>query len=265
MNRTLWKLDHIGERLWILANIAANQAAGLAYDGKGMAIVAEETRTMAIKVKDVVEKALFDNEEPDKEKIMSFAFQLNLLAHNNAIEAVRLGHQGKQPSVSAEEIRNLYYEIQCLFDEKGAEKADKIIKPWPADVMTSAPQDGCFLQFNIAGITFYEALCNVKELCGFLTEHDGKVMLRSMELPLIDGYKMMGVTKAETIYVIIQTPWAEQNKMYAIAAETFDIFQLPIGKPINAPSEMPFAKYVRECWENEYGDPFYFMDWTKMV
>ena len=31
------------------------------------------------------------------------------------------------------------------------------------------------------------------------------------------------------------------------------------------PADMLLAKYVCECWENENGVPFYFMDWTKMV
>ena len=30
-------------------------------------------------------------------------------------------------------------------------------------------------------------------------------------------------------------------------------------------ADMPLAKYVRECWENENGNPFYFMDWIKMA
>lgn len=39
----------------------------------------------------------------------------------------------------------------------------------------------------------------------------------------------------------------------------------PIGKPVEPSADMPLAKYVRECWENENGEPFYFMDWTKMI
>ena len=266
MNRTLWKLERIGERLWILASMTASQAAWLASDGKGMAIVAEETRTMAIKVNNAVEKALFDNEEPNKDKLTPLALQINLLALNNAFEAARLGHLGKQAAVSAEEIRNLANEILCLFDTESEEKAGKIARPWPADVMSSLGRGAEFLGFGIDGITFYESLYNIQEVCSPLCERkNGNIVLRSMELPLIDGYKLMGKTKSETAYVIVQTPWAEQNKLYAVAADISGIHFLPIGKPIDVPSEMPLAKYVRECWENENGEPFYFMDWTKMA
>ena len=86
-----------------------------------------------------------------------------------------------------------------------------------------------------------------------------------MEIPLVDGYKMLGKTKEVQTYVIMWTPWAKQNKIYAVAADVLCLFFSPIGKLIDTPPDMPLAGYVRECWENEHGQPFYFMDWTKMV
>ena len=266
MNRILWKLDHIGERLWILATMVATQSAALASEGKGVAIVAEEIRNLSNKVIYAVEKSVVDGEELNSEKIATIAFQLKLLALNGSFEAFRLRERGKQTAIYVDEIRNLAYEILCLFDKVSQERVRKISKPWPANVISSVNQGCECLQFNIDGIDFYEALDNVQEVCDpVLERRNGNIILRSMELPLIDGYKLMGKSKAETPYVIIRTPWADQNKLYAVAADIDAIHRFPIGKPIDAPSEMPLSKYVRECWENENGEPFYFMNWAKMI
>ena len=66
-------------------------------------------------------------------------------------------------------------------------------------------------------------------------------------------------------YIILRTPWAEECKEYAVVVDDFScLFYSPIGTPVDPPANMPLTKYVRECWENENGDPFYFMDWVKM-
>ena len=264
MNRTLWKLDRIGERLWTLARLSATQAAALANDGKGIAVVAEETRKMANKVNEVVEKATFDGTEIDKSQIVPLALMLNLLALNSAIESFRLGHLGKQAAVCADDVRNLAYEIVCLFEKDTADKAKQFIHPWPKYPLTSIGK--CeYLHLDAGGINILESLDNVKEVCGYMERKDNVINLRSMELPLIDCYTMTGKTQETPIYVILQTPWAEQNKTYAVTAEVKCIHLCPVGRHMDAPADMPLAKYVRECWENENGEPFYFMDWPKMV
>jgi chemotaxis signal transduction protein len=264
MNRTLWKLDRIGERLWTLARLTAIQAAALANDGKGLAVVAEETRGMADKVNEVVERVTFDDADINKEHIVTFALQLNLLALNSAIESFRLGHLGKQAAVCAEDIRNLAHEIVCLFDKETADKAKQFIHPWPKYPLTSINK--CeYLHLDIGGIQILENLDNVKEVCAYMERKDGVVKLRGMELPLVDCYKMIGETQQQPICVIIQTPGAEQNKTYAVTAEVKGIHLSRVGRHMVAPSDMPLAKCVRECWENENGEPFYLMNWTKMV
>lgn len=264
MNRILWKLDHIGERLWTLARLSATQAAGLANDGKGLAVVAEETCKMANKISEVVERATFDGTDINKEQIVPLAFMLNLVALNSAIESFRLGHQGKQAAVCADNIRDLAYEIIRLFDQETADKTKQITHPWPRHPLTSINK-GEYLHLDVGGIQILESLDNVKEVCGYMGRKNGIVNLRGMELLLVDCYKMAGKTQDTPIYVIIQTPWAKQNKTYAVTAEVKGLQICPIGRHMEPPSEIPLAKYVRECWENEDGELFYFMDWSKMI
>jgi hypothetical protein len=264
MNRTLWKLDRIGERLWMMARLIAAQAAALGRDGRGIAVVAEETRKMADKVNEAVEKAMFEDAELNTTLISELAFQLNLLALNSALESYRLGHLGKQSAVCFDEIRSLASGIVRLFDKQAADNDKQCIHPWPKQPLTSIKS--CeFLHMNIAGINILESLDNVQEVNAFRGSNSNTLDVRGMRLPLIDCFKMLDKTQEVPINVIINTPWAGQNKTYAVAADVKCIHLTPVGRHIDAPRDMPLAKYVRECWENENGEPFYFMDWTKMV
>lgn len=264
MNKTLWKLQIIGERLWMLANATAQQATTLEVEGGGLAVVADETRKLANKVHDLVEHTLFDEKELSPGNIRDLAFRLHLLALNNAIESSRIGWRGKPAAVCADDIRGLAYELATLFDDSNLKKHE-VITPIPKDCITSASSGNEFLLLNIGGIAVVERLSNIKELCMYNGCTDTHLNLRGMEIPLIDGYSLLGTPKEEPVFVILQTPWAEQNKTYAVLADVECLFFSPIGKLVDAPADMPLAKYVRECWESENSTPFYFMDWPKMI
>jgi hypothetical protein len=76
-----------------------------------------------------------------------------------------------------------------------------------------------------------------------LSPVDGVLKLRNLELPFIDGYKIMGKQADNPVYIIIRTPWAEQDKMYAVAADdenNIDLFYSAVGKPVEVFGDMPF-------------------------
>ena len=88
----------------------------------------------------------------------------------------------------------------------------------------------------------------------------------ALELPVVDCFKMLEKTQETPIYVILQTPWTEQNKTYAVTAEVKGIHLSAIGRHMETPADMPLVKHVREFIEkNDNGEPFYFMDWPKMI
>ncbi len=264
MNKTLWKLQIIGERLWMLANTTAQQAATLEMEGRGLAVVSNETRKLAQKVYEMVERALFEDREIKPGNMRDVAMMLNLLALNSAIESHHIGWRGKPAAVCADDIRCLAYELAMLFDNSEPKRCDGIT-PIPKDRITSADNCNEFLLLNVAGVTVVERLANIKEVCMLNECTETHIKLRGMEIPLIDGHKLIGKPKGESAFIILQTPWAEQNKTYAVAANVMCIFCSPIGKPVDAPTDMPLAKYVREYWESENSEPFYFMDWPKMI
>lgn len=268
MNMKLWKLDNIGERLWSLSATTATVAAGLGERGRGIAVVAEETRRLANHVKGVVEQTIENDEEISSEKMVTYAEQLNYLALNTAIESARLD-DGKQAAICADEIRNLANALGLLFDNDLVKNNIPGIMPWAKQPMTTVTTHGEFLLMEIAGIPVAEPLRNIVEImvAGY-TEMErlmGSIHARGRVLPLADGGKLLGRQEEAKTYVITYTPWAGQNSCYAVAARVSCIFVSPIGHPTHVPEDMPLAKFVRECWENENGEPFYFMDWAKMA
>lgn len=227
--------------------------------------MADETRNIAVKVNDVVEKAMLEGMEVDKEELIPVALQLNFLALNSAIEVSRMGDRGKPAAVCADEIRELAYEIVCLFDEEAANQRKQMVSPWPANPLTTTANHGEYLLFSMGGIPFVETLVNVEEVIDGVERSGDSIALRSRRLPVIDCLPLLGKPREETPYIMIHTPWAAENKLYAVAAQAMGLFFCPIGKPIETSADMPLRNYVRECWENENGEPFYFLDWTKLA
>ena len=265
MNKTLWKMQIYGERLWTLARSIAHQSAVLSLDGKGLAVVADETRILAEKMHEVTERALFGDEIIPTGSLRDAAVMLNLLALNAAIEAYRLGERGKATAVCADDIRDLACQVTLLLDGNNAKERHLYPALMPTDRMTSVEKNQGFIVLDIAGVTVLEPLFNVKEVCMYIEHSDTHLKLRGMEIPLINGFIMLGKTQEEPAYVILQTPWANQNKTYAVVANVTGITQIPIGIPATIPADTPLANYVREYWESENDVPFLFMDWPKMV
>ena len=261
MTRTVWKLQQIGERLNSLALMTASEAENLGRDGRGMAIVAEEARAFINRISIIVERALFDGDELDEAKIIPAARQLNLLALNCAIEAYALDKKGKIAAVCAEEIRNLARAIADLFNKGGRYDG---FTPMPKNRIKSVSTSKAFLLLDIAGVSVVESLSNIKEI--FEMPHSGThLSVRGTEIPLIDMYKTMGKTQEMPSYVVLNTPWAAQNKLYAVAAEVSCIFECSIGLASGVPDNLPFGEFVREYWESENDMPFLFMDWVELA
>ena len=264
MNKTLWKLQNAGERLWLLANMMAQHSAAL--DVRGLAVVAEETRKMSERILGLTERALFGEEEIKPDDVRDVGTQLNLLALNSAIETSKVGFRGKPAVACVEDIRNIAYELTVLFDGNHAPKRYEGVVPYPKTGMTSVAHHNEFLLLNIGGVAIVEPVANVKEINMCDAERtDSRIKLRGMEFPLIDAFAMLGKTQAEPAYVILYTPWAEQNKTYAVAADVSCLFFSPTGAPAAAPADAPLAGYAREFWESENDMPFLFMDWPKMA
>ena len=269
MNRNLYKMQQIGDRLWILATNTAMVAASLGRDGRGFAIVAEETRNVTNKIQHLVERAMFDEEEIETKKLKDAAQEIMFLALNAAVESHRLRERGKQAAVCAEEIRSLAYMLTTVIsDDMPLDRLPDMVIPWAKTPLTSVISEStCFILLKTGNIFFVENLINIQEVCyGLVERKDGNIILRGVEIPVVSTQELLKIETDIPTYIILRTPWAEERNLFAIAVDSFGcLFYSPIGSPVAPPADMPLAEYVRECWENENGEPFYFMDWNKMA
>jgi len=265
MNKIIWKLHNAAERLWLMASMSAQQAATLELEGKGLAVVAEETRIMAKSIQELVESALYKDEEIKHDHLRKVAFNLNILALNSAIESQRLGWRGKPAAVCADDIRNLACDVAMLFGKNIDSRQSGLIYPIPKKRMTSVDKCVEYIQINIAGIVIMEPLANIKEVCIGVENIEAHNTLRGIKTPLIDLFKKLGKSQEESVYVILNTPWAEQNKAYAVVADVSAIHRYHVGVPGTPPPDTPFIEFIREYWESENEIPFIFMDWSKIL
>lgn len=249
--------------MWILSNMMAQQAASLGSDGKGISVIAEETRTIANFIQKQVERAIFDNDEIQPNNMRSIAFHLNILTLNCAFECSKIGERCKPAVVCDEDIRLLAREISNLFG--GNSKKYEGLIPLPKERIKSIDDTKEFLLLKIAGIDVVEYLANIEEVCTDLERTDTHVKLRGMEVPLIDVCDLLNKLPQGSTYVIFRTPWAKQNKVYAVAADINCIFHSSIGIPKRIPKNTPLSPYLREYWESENEMPFMFMNWPKMA
>ena len=269
MDRKLYKLNQIVDRLWTLSAMTAMIAAGLGRDGRGFAVVAEETRKMTDKMQKLAEQAMFEDKEINMNELKDAAQQTMFLALNAAIESHHADEKGKQAAVCAEEIRSLAYMLTTeIADDMPLDRLPETIIPWAKTPLTSIiNHNHCFILLKAGDIYIVENLLNIQEVCCGLVENESNTIThRRGELPAINVPKYLNKTSEEPVYILIQTPWAEKKNEYAVAIDSFGcLFYSPIGAPVPPPADMPLAEYVRECWENENGEPFYFMDWVKMA
>jgi chemotaxis signal transduction protein len=262
MNKKLWTLDKIADRLWIVAMDAAQQAGTLG--DRELAVVADETRKLATALGYAVERALFEDEDIKEEMLTDLALQLNFLALNSALVASRLGQRGKAAAVCTDEIRGLAFSVvNDLF--RKAEYAG--YSPRPKACVKTVASNQEFVSFKIGEFIVSENIENVKEVIGpFVERTETHISFREQTVRLVDPFRLLGEKKDAASYVILQTPWADENKTYAVAVDAvIGLSFTPVGKSVAAPADMPLSAYVREYWDSESGEPICFMDWPKMV
>jgi|GEM_PF-787600 len=275
MNKKIWGLQQINDRMGRLSEMMALEAAALGRDGWATANMADKLRKIAYKTNIIVERVLFGGEEMDEPGLLNIAFQLNFAALNAAVECTRLQEHGKRAAVCADMLREIAADISRLFYEQPNRPEEFVLQAevpgqdyqfWPKNPITSQNETQHFISFSVAGICMWENVLNVIELFPATVKTDS-VTLRKKEYPILDAAKLLGKSADNSAHIIIRTPWAKSDKTYAVAVDAIHgIATMPIGTAVSTPADMPLAQYVRECWENECGtQPFYFMDWLQMA
>lgn len=267
MNKSAHKLERIADKTWIIASLIAIEASKWGTDGYGFAILAEETRSISLKLNSFSERDLLGHDPAEQKFLSDMATELSYLALNAAIEASHSGHRGKAVAICAEDIRNLVNEFMEMLEDN--QRWQHVPPPLSGNAMTSVDNRVCFMQFSVDGYRMIENINFIQEvISNKLERHNMNITLRNSTIPVIDCFSLLGKKNDHPFYLILRTPWAKSNDRFAVAIDELSLsglFYSPVGVPVSPTPDMPLREFVRECWESTDSQPFRFMDWPKMI
>lgn len=261
-NCELIKFGLYAERAHRLAFDLALLASGLGQYGKGMAIIADETRNIGIKL----HKLLISEDEASLSEIQDEILELKYLFVNGWLESLRLHESQLTPkkriSVIMDELINLVKDIECAL---GIKSALPMVTPKVTERNKILNKSELFFLFTIGGKPFCEAMQNVLEVFLYTPEECAKepamVNIRGYKLPLLDYYDKLSVAKngAQTI-LRISTEYEKEPKEYALLIDGKpEIFCSYLGvssQAVGVPKEL-----VRECWDCEENMQMQFLNY----
>ena len=282
-DKKIWLCEQYAQKAWTLSLSFAQEAGRIGHFGRGYAVVADETRTLANKLFEYTCKAKFDNTSANDFKgIVDFAFHIGLLSINATVEILRVNPMvtdmaiNKSMAVLAEDLSNLALEINALTDAQVWRKPS--VLPEIVSPLKSTYTIDFFFRFSIGGIPFVENTANIVEIHSGQPVDGDTFNLRSMEIPTINCYQHfslshVGFNENEQTFMIIQPGGAgitsiSAQDMYAVPIDDLDIntiFQSKIGCAVPPKDNHVFAKYSRECWDAVGGGQLIFIDWEKLI
>ena len=218
-------------------------------------------REIALRISTALEAHLFENEALCEKLMVQLATTMHYLSINTSLEAHRYGERALPVVISADDIRGLTQHMLQLF---ALTPTGGTVIPQASEPLTSITGRELFMTFAIDGQQVVENLKFVQEITEPMPYSGDTLSLRGQMLPVIN----LGQSDDTASFLIVQTPWAGQNKRYAVAIGT-DItcnllFSSPVGRAIDpASSQHPLAPNARECWASTTGNDMVFVDWTQ--
>ena len=284
--KKLWLCEQYAQKAWALSLALAQEAARAGLYGKGYAIVASETRTLANKLFEYAAEARFgvDNEDTFK-GVIDFAFQTGLLSVNAMLEilhveaADEIGISNKGIAVCAEEVRNLALALNDLADRPVSVWQKPFVLPEIISPIKSSGKIDFFFRFSIGGVPLVENALNVIEVCCPLkADTTGEIFsLRGVEMPIVDCYRRFNLSRAsldpdrQTVIIIhpdCEGSYGHKDGDCAVMVDDLDvntIFQSRIAYSVPPKTGGVFAEFARECWDVAGGDQLIFVDWQKLI
>lgn len=266
--RELIKFSLLVERAHRLAFDMALCAAELGEQGRGMAIVADESRNFATKV-----QSFLDSCDINKETISDATLEMRYLAVNGCLEMLRLHenklHTKKKLAVIFDEVRNIADDVAQAFD---ISSELPLILPRVLQKSTIVPDnivmssDLRFVVFEIGGKQFCESTTNVREIFLYPVDKiaDTSVKIRGEDIPLLHCHSELNLQLPQKKFlplVIISANYQTIPTQYAFAIDGVpDIFFASIGRNVN-PKNIP-SEFIRECWNCEEERQMMFLNYA---
>jgi len=260
-----WKIQHLAENAKNLStSIAAESAQQMARhmpQSRDFVPIAEETRRLAIRLAEAVEKNIFGG-LPDSdfdEYIRGCGKAFMVYALNAGIISSRL-REYMRLSVYADELRNFALELRELIrPERAFNDIPAVWPPHPvlADTIT-------LFCATSGGHRWYENAGLVKEIAdSSLAKHvqDGRLIAktwREMDMPFIT----LGTAGEDSVIVFVNDS-ANPDIEYAILADVTvnSLANLRPGITKPAKSSIP----ARDCWATTDGNDILFPNWAAIT
>ncbi len=268
----LYKFGVYSERAHRLAMDIAMQSALLGE--KGLAVIADETRGIGIKLCNAVDEC-FNTEECNlrlEDEIKSLA----ALALNGAIEMLHVSgfanhHLPTLPiAVIMDEIRLLTVELMNLL---GYTPPQSYVMPVVNPVSPVVGVDIFCLIMRVNGIELFENVRYISEVArqphiqyGSSSETDNSVLLlRGQRIPILKFNKKAEVTSEHEYFVIVNTDYCGEDGSYALPVDTLpELFRSKVGMSTSYSGDFT-SSFYRECWNCEEGRQMLFCDYRKII
>jgi len=280
------KLEIYTERLHRLAFDLALQASQGNTNWNGIAIVADEMRSMSLRLYAMLEKESIES-LPDS--ITDALLQIEYLSFNGWLEMLRIGvdfDREKSPgsrnlSVIFDEIRNVARDMRGLFDL--AETYNDLPQPELKKESRVSNAKLFLLQATIGGEAFVENTAYVEEVITYIDGdpyfgiRDGHVMLRGAKIPVVDCYTRFNLDRSRikdmsgrSCILIIKTDWEKESASYGVLVDalpqTFGFFsRFSEGESTDSRSQVFANPYARACWDTVDGGQMVFLDWNALA
>jgi len=284
------KLEIYTERLHRLAFDLALYASQGDTNWKGIAIVADETRTMSLRLYAMLEKESIAS-LPDS--IMDALLQIEYLSFNGWLEMLRIGVDfdpdknyilpsgSRNLSVIFEEIRNVARDMRVLFNL--AETHGDLLQPELKKESRVSNAKLFLLQATIGGEAFVENTAYVEEVITYVDGDphfgikDGHVMLRGVKIPVVDCYARFKLDRSRikdvagrSCVLIIKTAWEKEPSLYGVLVDalpqTFGFFsRFSEGESTDSRSQVFANPYARACWDTVDDGQMIFLDWNALA
>jgi chemotaxis signal transduction protein len=279
------KLEIYTERLHRLAFDLALQASQGDANWKGIAVVADETRNISLKLYRILEK---ESIASPPEPIADALLQLEYLSFNGWLEMMRIGVDfdhtnvikpsgSRNLAVIFDELRNVTHDIRCLFDL--ANPHSDLPQPELKKESRVSNAKLFLMQATIGGEPFVENAAYVEEVHTYIDGdspfgiRDGFFQVRGIKIPVVDCYARLKLdrthikkTTVGSCMLIIKTDWEKEPNRYGVLVDalpqTFGFFsRFSEGESTDSRSKIFANPYARACWDTVDGGQMIFLDW----
>ncbi len=271
MNGTqIWKIENLAQQMYSLSQAWAHESVNLGPLGRGLNIVASETKKLYRELIQVLEK-LKEGKRPDTgNELEQISEKIKILTLNSTIEAIHTYEKIGRPSlISANELKQLNYEFNNLIYSSEEDWLSGDV-PEVLEVNTITNAEFYFLKFNLQGLRYCENMMNIKEI--FINRESldftdqKQIDIRGVEVPLFYSDTSKNKTDDFGRYMLVIGTTLEDSIAVPVDyLRSNDIFISPLGIRNEENDIQKRAIPLRESWKSKDKGFIDFINWNRTI